>query len=53
MKSYLKVLIIIALGTNIHALAGDAATAIKPDTLRKEPFADAKTFGSLAKNDSV
>ena len=42
-----------ALGANIYALAGDAATAIKADSLRKEPFADAKTVGSLAKNDSV
>ena len=42
-----------ALGANIHALAGDAGTALKADTLRKEPYADAKTVGSLAKNDSV
>jgi hypothetical protein len=53
MKSIIKIAIIIALGTNIHALAGDAATALKADTLRKEPYADAKTVGSLAKNDSV
>lgn len=41
------------MGVNIHALAGEAGTALKADTLRKEPFADAKTVGSLAKNDSV
>ena len=35
------------------ALAGDAGTAIKMDSLRAEPFADAKTVGSLNKNDSV
>ncbi len=53
MKNLLKTLICIALASPILALAGDAATAIKADTLRKEPFADAKTVGSLAKNDSV
>ena len=53
MKYLVKVAIIIALGANIHALAGDAATAIKMDSLRAEPFADAKTVGSLNKNDSV
>jgi uncharacterized protein YgiM (DUF1202 family) len=53
MKIYLKLLLLMALGANIHALAGDAGTALKADTLRKEPYADAKTVGSLAKNDSV
>ena len=53
MKYILKIAIIIALGTNIHALAGDAGVAIKMDSLRAEPFADAKTVGSLNKNDSV
>ena len=53
MKYLVKVAIIIALGANIHALAGDAATAIKMDSLRAEPFADAKTVGSLAKNESL
>ena len=53
MKYILKIAIIIALGTNIHALAGDAGVAIKMDSLRAEPFADAKTIGSLNKNDSV
>jgi Bacterial SH3 domain len=53
MKYLIKIAIIIALGANIHALAGDAGTAIKMDSLRAEPFADAKTVGSLAKNDSV
>ncbi len=53
MKSIIKICFIIALGVNIHALAGDAGTALKADALRKEPFADAKTVGSLAKNDSV
>ncbi len=53
MKYLVKVAIIIALGANIHALAGDAATAIKMDSLRAEPFADAKIVGSLSKNDNV
>ena len=53
MKCLLKIAIIMALGTNIHALAGESGTAIKMDSLRAEPFADAKTVGSLAKNDSV
>ncbi|MEQ1599400.1 MAG: SH3 domain-containing protein [Methylotenera sp.] len=53
MKSIVKIAFIIALGASIHALAGDAGTALKADTLRKEPYADAKTVGSLAKNDSV
>jgi hypothetical protein len=53
MKYLIKIAIFIALGANIHALAGDSATAIKTDTLRAEPFADAKTVGSINKNDSV
>jgi hypothetical protein len=53
MKYIIKICFIIAMGVNIHALAGEAGTALKADTLRKEPFADAKTVGSLAKNDSV
>ena len=57
MKYLVKTVIIIGfmttLGASIHALAGDAATAIKMDSLRAEPFADAKTVGSLNKNDSV
>lgn len=53
MKYLIKICFLMALGVNIHALAGDAGVAIKADTLRKEPFADAKTVGSLNKNDSV
>ena len=53
MKNGLKLLILIALAAPIYVLAGDTGTALKADTLRKEPFADAKTVGSLAKNDSV
>lgn len=53
MKKYLNILILYALVASIHAFAGDAGTALKADTLRKEPYADAKSVGSLAKNDSV
>lgn len=53
MKYLVTVAIIIALGANIHALAGDSATAIKMDSLRAKPFADAKTVGSLNKNESI
>ena len=53
MKTTLKTLICIALASPILLLAGESGTAIKMDSLRAEPFADAKTVGSLAKNDSV
>lgn len=57
MKYLIKVCFIMALfiglTANIHALAGEGGTAIKMDSLRAEPFADAKTVGSLNKNDSV
>jgi Bacterial SH3 domain len=53
MKTQLKTFILIALASPILALAGDAGTALKTDTMRAEPFADAKSIGSLAKNDSV
>lgn len=62
MNIIVKIAIIIglmtALGASIHALAGDAnlsskGTVIKMDSLRAEPYTDAKTVGSLNKNDSV
>jgi hypothetical protein len=53
MKIYLKLLILIALAYPILALASDAGTALKTDTIRAEPFADAKSVGNLNKNDSV
>ena len=53
MKTTLKTLICIAIASPILLLAGESGTAIKMDSLRAEPFADAKTVGSLAKNDSV
>jgi len=53
MKNNLKLLILISLASPILALAGDAGTALKTDSIRAEPFADAKTVGSINKNDSV
>ncbi len=53
MKNYLKIILLYALASPILALSGDAGTALKSDTLRAEPFADAKTVGSLAKNESI
>jgi Bacterial SH3 domain len=53
MKTTLKTLLLIGLTAPIIGLAGESGTAIKLDSLRAEPFADAKTVGSLNKNDSV
>ena len=62
MKKHLKLLILCVLITPltspILALAGSTSssskgTAIKMDSLRAEPFADAKTVGSINKNDAV
>ena len=48
-----KILILLSLLLPTIAFAGDAGTAIKADTLRVEPYADAKTAGNLNKNDVV
>ncbi len=53
MKYTLKALLLIALASPILALGLETGTAIKLDNLRAEPFADAKTIGSINKNDSV
>ena len=53
MKTTLKTLLLIALISPILLLAGGSGVAIKLDSLRAEPFADAKTIGSINKNDSV
>ena len=53
MKKHLKLLILYVLASPILVLAGETGTALKMDSLRAEPFADAKTIGSLNKNDSV
>lgn len=53
MKKHLKLLILYVLASPILVLAGETGIALKMDSLRAEPFADAKTIGSLNKNDSV
>ena len=53
MKHSLKSLLLIGLASPILALAGETGTALKMDSLRAEPFADAKTVGTLNKNDAV
>ena len=35
------------------AFAGEAGTVLKTDTLRKEPYADAKSVGTLKRNDKI
>lgn len=49
----MKKLLLLILCTPLLALAGEAGTALKADSVRAEPFADAKTTGSLSKGDSV
>ena len=49
----MKKIFLIMMCAPLLALAGEAGTAIKIDTLRAEPFADAKTSGTLNKGDSV
>lgn len=53
MKTSIKLLLSLALASPIYAAAGETGTALKTDSIRAEPFADAKTVGSLNKNDSV
>ena len=49
----MKKIFLLIMCAPLLALAGEAGTAIKIDTLRAEPFADAKTSGTLNKGDSV
>ena len=53
MKNATKLILLLALASPIISLAGTPGTALKPDSLRIEPFSDAKTTGNLAKNESV
>ncbi len=57
MKKHLKLLILYALASpallSTWALASDAGTALKTDSIRAEPFTDAKTVGNINKNDAV
>ena len=47
---YLWLLLIVLSGT---AQAAEKGTALKADTLRAQPFSDAKTAGSLARGENV
>ncbi len=49
----MKNILLLFLLTPLIALAGEAGTALKADSVRAEPFADAKTTGVLNKGDSV
>jgi uncharacterized protein YraI len=49
----MKNLFILFLLAPLIALAGEAGTALKADSVRAEPFADAKTTGVLNKGDRV
>ena len=49
----MKKLLTILLLAPLLALAGEAGTALKADSVRAEPYADAKTTGNLNKGDSV
>ena len=53
LSSYLSTLFIIGLASPISVVAGEAGTALKADTLRATPFADAKSVGTLNKNEAV
>ena len=50
---FTRSLIVISLAFPLWALAGEAGSALKADTLRAEPFADAKAAGTLNKGDAV
>lgn len=49
----LKIMLATSLASPALGLCGEAGTALKADTLRATPFADAKSVGSLKKNDAV
>ena len=53
MKNLLKLCFVIALASPVIGITATLGTALKPDILRNEPFADAKTAGSLTKNERV
>lgn len=49
----LIVLTSLGLGLSASALAAETGTALKADTLRAQPFADAKSSGALIKNEPL
>ena len=48
-----KLLIVFSFLFPLLALAGEVGTALKADSIRAEPYSDAKATGSLNKGDSV
>jgi Bacterial SH3 domain len=53
LHTFLLGLLILGALSPVWLLAAEMGTALKPDTLRAEPFADAKTVANLSKNESV
>lgn len=53
MKKIVNLCLLTSMFLPVFVLAGEPGTALKADTLRAEPFADAKSVGSLTKNDAV
>lgn len=53
MKKLLRLVLLLALSNPILGLTAVYGSALKPDTLRIEPFADAKTAGILSKNERI
>lgn len=49
----MKKLLLLLISIPLLAFAGEVGTALKADSVRAEPFADAKTTGNLNKGDSV
>ena len=52
LKQLIGVILLVA-SPILSSHAGEKGTALKTDTLRKEPFADAKTVGNLNRGDNV
>lgn len=48
-----RILLLLMLGISSLAAAGESGTALKDDTLRKEPFSDAAVAGNVSRNDKV
>lgn len=49
----MKKLLLLLISIPLLAFAGEVGTALKADSVRAEPFADAKPTGNLNKGDSV
>ena len=53
MKNLLKLILLVTLSSPILGSTAVLGTALKADTLRTEPFSDAKSVGGLIKNERV